>query len=288
MLEWNDFQIILAIYRTGTLSDSARLLKVNQSTISRALQRIETKAKQRIFFNLAGRYQITSEGKRYITAAESFDKIAEEFSHGDSEASQVTGVVRLTSIEAFISGYLVAALPAFNKKFPDIALELNGSNETMNLLKRGYDLSLRLEREKTAASLIQKKIADIGIAVYTHKSLTSDKSSSWIGYETALAQIPEEKWLKANVKDQKFSIRVSSYLSMEKALEEGLGMGLLPCFLGDKNPRLQRTANARSVMNRSIWLISHPETRREPSVDSFVKWLTVDLENNKSKLLGLS
>jgi DNA-binding transcriptional LysR family regulator len=293
MLDWSDFQIILAISRSGTLSDAARILKVSQSTISRALQRIETKTKQRIFFNLSGRYQITSEGSRFLKVAESFDEIVDEFSHGESQVAKVTGLVRITSIEAFISGYFVAALPEFKKKFPDISFELNGSNERMNLLKRGYDLSLRLDRERTSGSLIQKKITEIGVAIYTRKALPgspgsqTNVSGAWLGYETALSEIPEEKWLRAKFKNHAPSLRVSSYVSMEKAIEEGLGVGLLPCFMGDRNPKIERANGSRAVLTRPIWLISHPEARRQPSVDCFVKWLTADLDSNKSALLGM-
>lgn len=294
MLAWSDFQTIIAIHRAGTLSGAARLLKSHQSTVSRALQKIEAQTQQRIFFNISGRYQVTLAGMRFLDVAQKFDKAVEELSNVEFPTVSISGTVRLTSVEGFITAYLIPRLSAFRERNPAIAFELNGSNETMDLLKRGYEISLRLNREERAGSLIQKKVADIGIGIYAKANSAVSYSRShigtlgnWIGYETALSEIPEENWFRRKFKCANPSVRVSSYLSMEKAIEEGIGIGLLPFYLGDKNPRLQRIGAERTILTKPIWLISHPETRRQSSVNCFVKWLMVELENSKSELLGI-
>lgn len=282
MLEWNDFQILLSIQRSGTLSDAGRRLKVSQSTISRALQRIERQSRHRVFLNIGNRYQVTPEGQRLLTIAEKFDAILDGYDHQAASTAELAGIIRLTSIEPLVASYLIEKLSHFRRSYPRVEFELNGSNETKDLLKRGYDLSLRLDRERKSGSLIQSKVAEFGVAIYSR----DPEQTQWIGYETALSGIPEEKWLREKLRGTKPTLRVGSYLSMEKAIETGLGMGLLPCLMGDKNPHLKRIGSLRPVFHRHLWLISHPEVRREPCVDDFVKWLTVELKKDSKLLLG--
>ena len=291
MLDWNDFRIVLAISRMGTLSGAARTLKVNQSTISRALQRIERQARFPLFLNLAGRYQITPEGTQFLDVSEQMDRIVTgvELSvvHFDS-----IEMIRLTSIESVVVSYLLPKLAEFKKRFPAVSFELNGSNETMNLLKRGYDVALRMDREKKAASLIQRKVSDVGVAAYAKLDNKSTARrithADWIGYESALGAIPEEKWLRRKLKGRVPRLRVGSYVAMEKAIQSGFGTGLLPIFIGDKNPDLVKVSGNKPVLNRSLWLICHPEARRQPGVSEFVKWLVAEFARDKDELQGLA
>jgi len=80
---------------------------------------------------------------------------------------------------------------------------------------------------------------------------------------------------------------VSSYVTMEPAIERGFGTGLLPRFIGDQNPTLQRITGDRPVLVRPLWFVSHPEYRREPAMQAFSKWLFQQLESDKSLLSGL-
>lgn len=283
MPNWSDYQIIVAIREAQTLSGAARRLELNQSTISRILKRIETNLKEPLFSRASGVYELTPEGEPYFRVGKEMERAISEFAHSRSSSS-TQGTVRLTSVEALVK-YLLIRLATFRERFPNIAVELNGSNQNVNLSQRQFHAALRLHREENSKSLLTKKVGEIGISGYRKR--VGSASSEWIGYESTLASIPEEKWLRIQTKKRKPLLYVSSYVTMETAIEQGFGVGLLPRFIGDQNAALQRMTGEQPVLSRPLWFISHPEYRRDPAMEIFSKWLFQQISDDKSLLGGL-
>jgi len=284
MLNWSDYEVIVAIRETQTLSAAARRLGLNQSTVSRILKRIEMDLKHSIFSNDSGVYELTPEGEPYFHVGKVMEKAVSGL--GQSlPSSSIVGTVRLTTIESLV-GYLLHRLKSFKEQFPNISIELNGSNQNVNLSQRGFHAALRLHREEHSKSLLTKKVSEIGVSGYRKR--IAPFSSDWIGYETSLASIPEEKWLRSKTKKRKQLLHVSSYITMETAVGQGLGTGLLPRFMGDQNPNLQCITGSRPVLTRPLWFVSHPEFRRDPAVQSFSNWLFKQLESDQTFLAGIS
>ena len=61
---------------------------------------------------------------------------------------------------------------------------------------------------------------------------------------------------------------------------------MLPCFIGDTDPGLERLLDEIEV-TRSFWLVTHADTRRLARVEAFVSWLTVLATARQGRLLGL-
>lgn len=279
MLNWNDFEIIVAIRETKTLSAAARHLGLNQSTISRILKRIETDLGKQIFSTTSGYYEITPDGEPYLLVGKEMSNAVSSLQQS-MPATSIQGTIRLTTIEALVE-FLLSHISGFQREFPQIAIELNGSNQNVNLPQRSYHAALRLGRETKTKSMLMKKVGEIGISAYK-KYNDQTASTHWIGYEASLSSIPEERWLRANTKTTKPRLHVSSYLTMESAIEQGLGIGLLPQFMGDRNQKLQRATGPKILLEREVWFISHPESRRDPAMECFSTWLFKLFEKNRS------
>jgi DNA-binding transcriptional LysR family regulator len=282
VLKWNDFEIIISIQETQTLSSAARRLGLNQSTISRILKRIETELGHPVFSSESGLYELTPEGEPYFHVGKKMEGAASALQNLSPQSS-IRGTVRLTTVEALV-GYLLTRISGFSLEYPGISVELNGSNQNVSLSQRGFHAALRLHREENGRSLLTKKVGELAISGYQRRAGTP--SSQWIGYEATLASIPEEKWLRMKTGKKKQSLHVSSYATMETAIAQGLGSGLLPRFMGDQNPELQRMTGNRSVLTRPVWFISYPESRRDPAVHSFSTWIFKQFEKDRLFLGG--
>jgi DNA-binding transcriptional LysR family regulator len=283
-MEWNDLSIVLAIYRSKTLSGAARVLSVNQSTISRALQKIEAKNRKRLFYQSAGKYEITPDGRPYVVAASKIEETIESLNktNAESNPSETEGRIRLTTIETLVTRYLVPRLGEFTRAFPRIEIELNGSDATANLNLRQFDAALRLGRVEKGESLMMKKLGEFGVAGYS----LSQSETRWLGYEARLSSIPEEKWLHRYCTKSPPLLRVSGYSAMHQAILQGLGAGLIPCFLGDETPRLKRVTGQKPILNRPIWFISHRESRNQQCLQIFARWLFEIFDRDRIDLLG--
>jgi DNA-binding transcriptional LysR family regulator len=56
-------------------------------------------------------------------------------------------------------------------------------------------------------------------------------------------------------------LRLDDVVLRVVALEAGLGIGLLPCHLGDANPRLARAGAMEPVREGDVWLFTRPDAR---------------------------
>ena len=46
----------------------------------------------------------------------------------------------------------------------------------------------------------------------------------------------------------------------------GRGIGMLPCFLGDTDPGLQRVPDIDPMPDMQIWILTHEDLRHSPRV----------------------
>lgn len=284
MLNWNDFEILVAIREAKTLSGAARQLGLNQSTVSRILKRMEADLSMQIFSNASGAYEITPEGTPYLLVGKEMEKALAILKQSASP-NTARGTVRLTTIEALV-GFLLRHISSFHREFPHVTVELNGSNQNVNLPQRRFHAALRLGRETKAKTMLMRKIGDIGISAYRRRNDTK-ASMDWIGYEGSLSGIPEEKWLRSRTKKTKQRLNVSSYVTMEEAIEQGLGKGLIPQFMGDENPLLQRSSGSKPLLSREIWFISHPDSRKDLAMNCFSEWLFKLFKEERPRLASM-
>ena len=63
MLSWNDFRIVKAIADCGSLTEAAKTLRINQSTVFRKLGQIETELDARLFKRSRSALTLTPRGE---------------------------------------------------------------------------------------------------------------------------------------------------------------------------------------------------------------------------------
>jgi DNA-binding transcriptional LysR family regulator len=75
-MNWNDFRLILAISRAGSLKGAAQSLGHDHSTVFRWLNALEAKFQVQLFERNAGAYLATDAGERMVLAAERMEEEA--------------------------------------------------------------------------------------------------------------------------------------------------------------------------------------------------------------------
>ena len=102
MERWDDLRFVLAVCRGGSLSEAARSLKVDPSTVTRRLQALEEDMGVRLFDRLRHGVELTPTGELLLQAAEDMEvrALALERQVVGGEA-EIGGTVRLTLPELF-------------------------------------------------------------------------------------------------------------------------------------------------------------------------------------------
>jgi DNA-binding transcriptional LysR family regulator len=75
-------------------------------------------------------------------------------------------------------------------------------------------------------------------------------------------------------------------LAVYSLLEEGLGLGILPCHLGDASPRLRRISPLLPEFRSQLWLLTPRQLRGVPKVSATLECLTTGLRELKDLFEG--
>ena len=105
MLSWDDFRIVKAVADRGSLTEAAKALRINQSTVFRKLGQIEHRIRARLFKRNRFGYTLTPRGEEMVRLADRMEQDVAAFERGLSaqvsvEKSFVTGVVPMDQIMA--------------------------------------------------------------------------------------------------------------------------------------------------------------------------------------------
>src|SRR5262245_62536484 len=94
-LDWEDVRYFVALARHGTLSATARALRVNHATVARRIASLETLLGRPLFDRRANGYVLTVEGKEILDEANAMDEAALSVLRRLDAGTELSGLVRL-------------------------------------------------------------------------------------------------------------------------------------------------------------------------------------------------
>src|SRR6185295_11031490 len=104
-----------------------------------------------------------------------------------------------------------------------------------------------------------------------------------VGYESALTFVPPLRWLAAT--GARVALRVTDTLALATAIEEGIGLGVLPCFVGDARSSLARVPFA-GVHRERIWAVVPTELKTAPGVRAMLDFVVAAFKSEATALAG--
>lgn len=283
-MNWDDMRVALAAARGGTLSEAARRLDVNQTTVSRRLSALEETLGARLFHRIEGRLVPTHGGERLLEEAERAEAAALAAQQAlmglDARAE---GTVRLTSVPTNVTRLLIPAVPALIARYPNLRVELLGAENRTNLSRREADMALRFDRPGSAGTTLCRRIGHLGYHIYAPASAADPESLPWVTYEEASADLPQAHWIARRIGrriggrgvgggEMLAPVLVNDAEGVLQAVAAGLGRSLLPRFVGDGDPRLVRMGDEPAVV-RDLWHLSHPDIRHTKRGEAVTQWL---------------
>jgi DNA-binding transcriptional LysR family regulator len=160
-----------------------------------------------------------------------------------------------------------------------------------NLTRREADVAIRPVPEPPE-TLVGRRIADIAHAVYGSPARLArggkDLSDhEWVGLEDTLATTVIGRWMQANVPADRIALSVDSLLALRDAAGAGMGVALLPCYLGDEDDRLRRVRpGSVNDVRSALWLLTHGDLRRTARIRAVMDFLATALGSERAFLEG--
>lgn len=293
-LSWDDFRYVKAIADRTSLGGAAEALGVNHSTVFRRLAQIEHRLGSRLFERNRGGYVLTPCGEEMVRLAERMGEDIVAFERKvTGHDLRPYGELRITTNDSLAVHLLPRVLAAFRTAYPEITLELAVTNQPLNLTKRDADIAIRVTDRPTEA-LIGRRIAGIAWAVFGPAALANEpfdpltdaRHRNWVGFADELAGLKQAKWLRDHVGDDRIVYRASTVVGLGEAAAAGIGLALLPCFVGGGTPGLVRLAPVDPQLEASLWLLTHPDLRHTARVRAFLDFAAKEIGKRRHLMEG--
>lgn len=275
-MNWDDLRIFLAVARSGSISSGAKQLGLQHSTVSRRVRKLEQNIGVRLFDKVPSGYELTSAGEKLVKAADQMERevLAVDGTLAGTDL-RPAGPLRVTAIDNMATTILMPMFAGFSRAFPDVTLNLTISNADVSLAQREADVAIRLANTPPE-TLIGKRVCTVSSAIYGSpaylEQLRRDGGEpQWLGVNCCVFH---RTWTKQACGDQEHRFVVDDTLLTQPALREGMGVSILPCFMGDPDPGLERYSDPRPEWDLGLWILLHPDLKRTARVLAFRDFMT--------------
>ncbi len=263
--DWEDLRAFLALGRHGTLSAAARALSVNHATISRRVLSLEATLDRKLVDRRVDGYALTSAGTQTLATVSDMEIAVQALGREASDGAP-KGVVRINAPPGLAQGFLVRRLADLPIEFPGLDIDLATELRYVSLERRETDLAIRLDRPKDG-DLIAKLLVTMGYAFYGTPAVCDRAEAggnvSFIGFDEAHSHLPEAIWLARNFPQARLAFRANNQVSQATAASSGVGLALLPHYIGRAEEGLRICKLGVTPPQREVWMVTRRLGRRD-------------------------
>ncbi|MDV6329384.1 LysR family transcriptional regulator [Asticcacaulis sp. 201] len=144
-LDFDDLQAFFLVAETGSFARTAQRLESSKSIISRRVARLEAMLSAKLLQRTARGTHLTEAGTIYYEQARQAMTQLECAAESLIEATtDLAGPIRFTGPVSFGRDYLAPVLAEFVTHYPRIELDIDFSDEKVDLIGDGFDLAVRV------------------------------------------------------------------------------------------------------------------------------------------------
>jgi molybdate transport repressor ModE-like protein len=262
-----DLAILEAIGRGGTFTAAARLLGIAHTTVSRKLRELETHYGARLVERTGDRAVLTADGER---AARTSERIEEELLALERDIKgtdgRLSGSITLTTVDILAWRYM-DRLGSICARHPDIEINIATETDVKSLSRREAEMALRLTNGPEEY-LFGRVVDNFVFAPYARIDVAKKVDTAggicsvpWLSYASADCAARSQAWMRRHASCARLQASAPSPLMMLRAVQSGLGAGLLPTAVADEHAELVRLDND-SAFSLDVWLLAPKELKR--------------------------
>jgi DNA-binding transcriptional LysR family regulator len=289
-MDWDKLRIFHAVASAGSFTHAGQSLGLSQSAVSRQISALEEEISTPLFQRHARGLTLTDEGELlYGAVRDVLARLAAAEEQLKNIHDSPRGSLKITASHGIGSYWLMPRLKEFLKEYPDVEIHLLMDDHELDLSQREADLAIRM-RAPVQADLIQRKLFTVHYHMYASreflkkngapKSLDDVSNFAIVVYgESAGPEIKEVNWLLEHYRKHfhpgsKGRItRINNLTGILQAVEEGLGIGVLPDYVAAAHPELERVLPEEPTYSFDVHLVYADALRQSKRVAAFRDFL---------------
>lgn len=290
MYDWDGLKCFLAVAREGSTLAASKALRVNQTTVARRIEALESQLKLKLFERGQSGSRLSDAGRALLAEAEAMEAAAAAFAtKAASHHRGLGGTLRVTCSEATATFMLTPVLAEFRKAYPDVRVELAITDAMLDLEAGEADIALRgAVSPLPDSSLIARKMGVSRFAPYCsfdyarHYGLPTAETLTRhhiVGGEGDVANLPGMAALLRRSAGAEVACRSNSMTNLLLSVKSGIGIGILPLELGDSDPDLIRVYDPDQEACAPFWIISRPELKTVPYARAFIDFVASSVQS---------
>ncbi len=244
-MDWDKLRIFHAVAEQGSITHAGEMLHLSQSAVSRQIHALEQTVGAPLFHRHPRGLLLTSEGEiLFETTAQISRRLNAATGEIRGVKEGVYGGLRVTCTVEFGLLWLIPRLPKLLAQHPGLAVDLNMTEQVLDLPMRAADVAIR-QRQPSQADVIARPLRSSPVGLYASQkyldrvgvpSTRADLEQHVLIRYSPQAPQPVEHldWLFVEEKGEpalRARIVVNSHMGIVEAVRHDAGIGILPDYL---------------------------------------------------------
>ena len=284
MSNWEGLDEFVAVAECGQFTAAAERLGLSSSQISRQVARLEERLQTRLFYRSTRKVSLTEAGQTFLQHCQRLQDGREEALRAIGDlASEPKGLLRMTCAVAYGERFIVPLVNDFMARHPQLRLELELTNRSLDLLQEGLDLAIRLGRlqdSRLVATRLAPRVMHLCAAPSYLQRYGRPHSLSELPQHNCLIGSSDQWQFQQEGREQTLRVqgnwRCNSGEAVLDAALRGFGVCQLPDYYVQEHLRsgaLVALLEAQQPPNTAVWALYPQQRHLSPKVRQLVDHL---------------
>jgi DNA-binding transcriptional LysR family regulator len=284
-MKWEGISEFVHVAETESFTKASKNMAISTAQVSRQVSALEIRLDTKLFYRTTRKVSLTEEGRIFYQHCRSvLDGLDEAERAISNLQSRPHGKIKLTAPVTYGEQKVMPLVNDFMKKYGDVEVFANLSNQKIDLVEEGYDLAIRLGKLPDSTMMAKK------LGKRTNYLCASPAYIEKYGVPHSLSELNKHSCLLGTLDYWHFrdagkekNIRVTGRLrynsgySLVDATLKGLGIVQLPDYYVQhylQNGQLISMLDNYRELDEGIWALYPHNRHLSPKIRLLVEYLS--------------
>jgi DNA-binding transcriptional LysR family regulator len=161
---WPGFLAAVRVADAGSFSSAARQLNLTPAAVGKSIALLESRLGVRLFNRTTRQLSLTPEGERVVERARAALQALDDAGAVAKPDADISGLVRISCGAGYGRQFVLPAIARILDMHPQLRIELNLSDQIVDLVKDGFDIGIRGGSEPPQG-MVARRVSKVATAL---------------------------------------------------------------------------------------------------------------------------